>query len=386
MKLLVVGGGAAGTAAAWMAACAGAEVELIHHRAGATELYSGALDLESWERGRSESADPAIQEFSTELGIWALSARGCWLATGSGVVRPATGADTSLLDLGLLAGRKIAVADVERDGWDGEWLARALGGSSWAEQTGTEFLPVRIRLVEAEHERRFGAYDFACLHDAPERVDRLAEELGRSSAGMDGWLLGPWLGVGGTGLARLRGAVRRPVGETTSPPDGPAGARFARARSALLQTLGVTSHRARATELGAADGGWVVRCEVPGAGSKSLEAEKVVLAVGGLVSGGVRLNGPVPEMGAGAPLSLSLEAPVRFELDGAELERVSSLHGMDWQAHGLAALERVGVAAEGSRVVGASGVFVAGSVMAGRPRTTLEAVRAGIVAAQAALG
>ena len=119
-------------------------------------------------------------------------------------------------------------------------------------------------------------------------------------------------------------------------------------------------------------------------GTEILDADAVVLAVGGLVSGGVQLDRALHEGGAHACFKLSLDAPVRFALGRATLDQVSSLDGIDWQTLGWEALEQVGVATDGSRVSGARGLYVAGGAAAGRARTALEAVRSGIAAAAAA--
>jgi glycerol-3-phosphate dehydrogenase subunit B len=56
---------------------------------------------------------------------------------------------------------------------------------------------------------------------------------------------------------------------------------------------------------------------------------------------------------------------------------------VDFSASGLGALERVGILADDVRVAGAPGLLVAGDVVAARPRTVLEAVRAGVRAGAA---
>ena len=75
---------------------------------------------------------------------------------------------------------------------------------------------------------------------------------------------------------------------------------------------------------------------------------------------------------------LSLEAPVTIEIDGRSVDGASTLHGLDFDALGLDALERVGISPRDS-------MLAAGDCVADRPRTVLEAVRAGIRAAKRAL-
>jgi anaerobic glycerol-3-phosphate dehydrogenase len=307
------------------------------------------------------------------------------------VLRQTAGVQTPLLDLAPLAGMRIAVAQVERDGWDGAALARALAGSAWAQRTATSFTPGPIDLLEAPHERRIGAYDFALLHDDPERMARLAQRLARASSGLDGWLLGPWLGLQPDSAHQLGSGVGIPVGETTCPPGGPAGARFVMARQRLLSSAGVRVEQARVAALRPKWSGWNIECMADEAGSdapvpRTLSAEAVVLAAGGLVSGAIKLGDPRQSAEPCSGFELAFEAPVSLELDGAVLGPISSPYGLDMQSWGSGALERVGLASAGPRVRAASGLYVAGSMVAGSPRTVLEAVRSGIAAAAAALG
>lgn len=384
MKLAVIGAGAAGVAAAWTAARAGAEVSVVHDRAGATALYSGALDRVPWESDHAPSEpDPEFHELAKALGVWTLDVRERRVATPAGVLRPAHGIDLALLNLAELGGRRVAVADVEREDWDAPALARALADSPWARRARVEFVAVPVPELSRAGERRIGVYDFARLHDEPSRADALVEELRRAGAA-DAWLVGPWLGTELETAKRVRAALGRPIGETTSPPGGPAGARFERARDRLLRSSGIEVVRGAVEVIEPRGSGWTLR--VAGKASEPTEADAVVVAVGGVAAGGVELERPRLGHKGGASFRLSLRAPVRFELDGKELDAASTLHGVDFDALGLRALERVGVASDGPRAVGQTTLFVAGDVVAARPRTVLEAARAGIAAARAALG
>lgn len=386
MKLVVVGAGAAGVAAAWTAARGGAEVAVLSDRAGATALYSGALDRVPWESGAQRSElEPELHEFAGALGIWALDAPERRVATLAGVLRPARGVDRALLDLAELGGRRVAVADIERDDWNAPALARALSDSAWARAARVEFFAVPVPALGRSGERRINVYDFARLHDEAARADSLVNEL-RRAAPADAWLVGPWLGVEPDTVKRVRAALGQPIGETTSPPGGPAGARFDLARDRLLESLGVTVVRASVELLEPSGSGWTLSATGADEFSQSFEADAVVLAAGGVVAGGVELERPRLGHRGGAGFRLSLRAPVRFALDGKELETASTLHGVDFEVFGLGALERVGVACDGPRAIGHTTLFVAGDVVAARPRTVLEAAWAGIAAARAALG
>jgi hypothetical protein len=226
-----------------------------------------------------------------------------------------------------------------------------------------------------------GAYDFAGLFDAPERLAKLARAIEKSAAAHDALLVGPWLGLLPETTERIRELVPIAIGETTSQPGGPAGARFEQARDRLLEELGVSVVRAFVKRVTARAAGFVVEL----AGGEELDADAVLLAVGGVVAGGIVLFEPAPR-GGGRSFVLSLDAPAALELDGRELDAPSTLFGLDLQSRGLGVLERVGIRADGPRVRGQEGLFCAGDVVAARPRTALEAARGGIAAARAATG
>jgi glycerol-3-phosphate dehydrogenase subunit B len=385
----VVGGGAAGTAAAWAFRRAGAAVTLFSGRPGATSLYSGAIDVEPWERfDAATGIEPDVVAFATAFEAWTLGTRPCRVATYEGVLRPARGIDTALLDVETLAGRAIAVMDVDVDGWDGAALARALSASRWAARTRTTFTAVRVGgfLDPGDAARPF--FDIARLHDEPGRLERLAECLARAGSSADAWLVGPWLGTLPGTAERLRALAGKPCGETTSAPGGPAGARFDAARDALLESSGVDVRNASVAALERRDERWVVTVAdvaVPSAAAGDPETFDVaVLAVGGVAAGGITIGGLSESVGARA-FRLSVEAPVLLGIGTCGVQQISSIHGPDFTALGREALESIGVLAEGPSVRGAPGLFVAGDCAADRPRTVLEAVRSGTVAARAAL-
>ncbi len=382
--VVVAGAGFAGTAAAFAAARAGARVTLVHDRAGASELYSGAIDLSPWDAlpdqaaERAVLADAALREFRAEFGVWALGTR--HVATRGGVVRRALGADAALLDLTPLAGRRVGVADIGRDDWDAPELAASLSASDWAERTRTTFVAVSVKALRSGHERRITPYDFATVHDDPERLRGLARALAESGTEVDGWLLGPWLGLDPATPPALRSLVILPVGEATSPMGGPAGARFERARDRVFASIALETRRGRVGKVSRRGSGFSVTVEPDGdARVVELEAKAVVLATGGVAAGGIRLGW---EPGRGARgFELAYEAPVLLALDREFLASAGSMFGPDLEHAGLAALERVGVATspEGETVGDSErGLFAAGDAVAGRPRTVLGAVLDGL--------
>jgi len=370
VKVLVVGAGVAGAAAALQARLRGAEVRVVHDRAGATELTSGAVDLQPWTKRGRAGLSPAAEHFVAELGLWS-TARDMRIATGAGVVRPAQGADRALLNLTLLGGTTIAVASVERDDWDAALLVRSLRDSGWARATGTRFECVDVPLLRHGYERRIALHDFAALSDAPERRAFLCERL-RDAAEPDAWLLGPWLGLDSTTAEALRAELGVPVGETTSPPGGPAGARFVRARDALFERHEVSVKRGRVDQVSRRGRRWEVLLE----GGELLHADGVVVAVGGVAAGGIVLESPARQT-SHESFRLSLSAPVELFVKQKRLENVASAHGFDFAAHGVGILEHVGARPK----PGEEGLYLAGDVMAGRPNTVLAAVEMGVAAA-----
>src|SRR5690606_14615292 len=145
-------------------------------------------------------------------------------------------------------GMTVAVANAERDDWDARLLVRSLCESGWARTTGTRFECLDVPLLRHGYERRIALHDFAALHDGDERRRWLCERLA-GAARPDAWLLGPWLGIDPGTAPALERELGVPIGETTSPPGGPAGARFARARNALFDKHGVSVRQSRVEQV-----------------------------------------------------------------------------------------------------------------------------------------
>ncbi|MFC1641404.1 hypothetical protein ACFL5O_01760 [Myxococcota bacterium] len=406
MRAVVVGAGVAGTAAAWAIARSGGEAILVHDRPGATELYSGALDGEPSRSDVSLSLETDLHAWVRSLEIWALPRNDARVATGAGITKRSRGLDHTLLNLEPLAGNSIAVLSTDYPAYDGKLLARTLADSQWAESTKTHFTAVAVDVVHEASERSCSPHDFAVLHDSPERIEWLAEQLRSASSSYDAWLLGPWLGLEPETVLHLRQALERPVGETTSLPGGAAGARFARARDRLMRHLGLTVVRGRvlaATRTGKSWkldvesylpnrsrtgglGGMGGRIIHPEAGwqktAQVLEADAVVLACGGIVSGGIELA-PVGSMGPA--FRLSFGAPIALTVHQAVLRPMSTLHGPVLDRLGPEVFESVGIATRGPHVQGEPGLVVAGAALARQPHTMLHAAQSGLVAARAVL-
>jgi anaerobic glycerol-3-phosphate dehydrogenase len=376
VKVLVVGAGFAGLAAAFAARRAGATVSVVSSGAGSSALYAGAID------GRlpaeAAQASSALGELGQALGL-RFDER-TQLATREGVVRASAGADVALLDLAPLAGKRIAVVDVMRDDWDAPLLARSFAASDWARETGTRFERTRLDLLEQSHQRRTSPYDFAASFERAERPAWLAEVL-KAHAGPDAWLFGPWLGVRRSLARELSASAGVPVGEVTSAPGGVAGARFEARRDALLAACGASVVTQTAVHVVAAGGGVSVRL----ADGAELRADALVIACGGFVSGAIELRGALSGAEP-AGFELAIVGLPSVQVRGELARPVSSLFGVDLAARGRRLLERVGLAVEaGGAVVGAARVFAAGDVTAPQPPDAAHALLSGLLAGAAAV-
>lgn len=403
-RVVVIGAGVAGLAAAWSARRAGHEVTLVSALPGASALGSGAVDDVPWERvararitlGEGAGATPIgpeLSAFAEDLRLWELpEAALVELATVAGRLRPARGRDRALLDLAPLADQTVLVPRAPRVGWDADALAAGLSADASARARRLTFRAVDADVLRFAEEQRIADGDLAARHDDEARLGWLATQLRAllaTSPGAAAVLLGPWLGAAAPRAEALSRAVGARVGEALSGAGSPAGMRFEAARDALAAGLSVRRVRRRATAVLRDERGLVVE-----AGGESILADTVVLAIGGMVGGGV-IYAP-PEHGAGAdmppagrvPFALSLRAPVDLSLGGAaRLAVVASMHGPEldavaWPRDGRpGALETVGVRCEG--VQAGERILAAGDVIAGRPRTTLVAAATGIAAGAA---
>jgi glycerol-3-phosphate dehydrogenase subunit B len=381
VNVAVIGAGIAGAAAAFEIARQGARPTVYFEHSGSSGLYSGALDFKLWnEPGALEPLTEDLARFAADFGAWELGAQGLRVATLEGNIRPARGADRALLDLERCAGKRVAVVDLERDDWDARLLATSFAGNSWARDTQTHFYEARVRALQGGFERRISGYDFAALHDTPERSQALLAALQVSGIKPDAWLFGPWLGIQRALAEELSRALGVPVGETTSALGGAAGARFEAARDRLLARA-ADVERTRVTSIVRSAAGYLVSAFE----REAREFAVVVLASGGVAAGGVLLERSFERRG-GTGFRLSFAAPVALELDHEVVEGVSSLSSVDFVARGLGTLLEVGIAAApGGAVRGNPGLFAAGDALAAQPRTALVAARSGLDAAQRAL-
>lgn len=381
MKVLVIGGGAAGTAAAWCASQQ-AQVTVIHDRAGATALASGACDLHEWgEASNGVALSDEVQRVLQDLGCWRVASQAALVVNAIGQPRWARAADAALLDLAPLAGGRVAVSDFGRYGYDSVAWVTTLSASRWARDTNTTFQVVQ-NCLPAPGAVRANDHDFAALHDDEAQLRILGDALSDASRGFRAWLLPPSLGVAQRVRDKLEQRLGVTVGECLSHPGGPAGARFELARDALLERRGIAQRKGQVIGLTASAGGWNALW-IDGQGEQqSCDADRVIVACGGIVSGGLRLGQPRLDAPGSHAFELSLGLQVPLAVGAARVHHVGSLHGIDFGQSGLSVLEKIGVIAPDARIEGTPGLFAAGDVIANGPRSVLGALQSGCLAAR----
>jgi glycerol-3-phosphate dehydrogenase subunit B len=404
-RVVVIGGGIAGTGAALAARAAGAEVTLLDGGAGASSLAGGAMDVTSWEdtpREGDPSADDVLAEPAVAAALNELhelvrpAAAPATVATMAGIVRPARAVDRALLDLAGLTGGIVFVPRADHPGWDAGALARAWNDTRIARARGVEFVALDATLTRFVDERHLAHAELAARHDEPARLAWLAarvkDALGRrTEARVLAVVVPPWLGIEATREAALSSAVGVPCGEPLAGPGGPSGLRFERARDRAFARREIAVVAARAKEIAQDGHEWHVSLER----GASLVADRVVLATGGLIGGGLAyapsnavLAGEVPAR-ARASFASTVDAPVTIGAGGRALGIPGSLFGespetLAWPfAVGAPLLETAGVLATSSGHV-QNGLYAAGDVVADRPRTWLGALAQGARAGAAA--
>ncbi len=386
VDVLVVGAGAAGTAAALTLAAAGRRVRVVHGAAGATNLWNGIVD------GLDGALNPMERDLLAQVGILTPRPRPR-LVTPLGTTREAHGHDAELLDLEAARPKLVLVPSFGRPAWDARVIASTLAEA----HAGTiEARVVSVpRLLEGDE---LGLADGALAKrmDDPTRahafVAALEGALERWRSTSTALLAPPWLGVQRPLARRLSDALALPVGECATTLAGAAGLRFASRRDALFARVGVEVTRGRVASLHASASGVRVTLE----GGEAIDAAAVVCASGGFVSGGLFIprvavaadplvsGRAVPSLGFDAP-SLPLGAHGRaWRADGSRYGTSTDelLHG----ARKRGTIDAIGVlAGADGRVDAALPVRVAGDVVADGDKTFGAALRGGIRAAQSLL-
>jgi hypothetical protein len=380
LGVAVIGGGVAGTGAAFAASRAGASVVLVDGGPGASMLATGGLDLVDGQGPRPEASVPReVVAFLEAAGGYTLAPRAV-LVTTAGVVRHAAGHDSAVIDVSVAAGKKVGVVECDRPGWNALTLARA-----WGER----YQMVAATVLRHADERAIPDADFAGRHDDPTRLawlgERLRDAVGRRDGAFGALVLPPCLGVEESRARDLSTVVGVPCGEATALPGGPAGLRFERTRERVLADAGVDVIRTRASSVERTAGGWRVT-----AGAHVLDVAAVVVATGGLLGGGTEY---VPS-GTGAtrsrpPVRLTLASPLALGSHGRPLGAPSSVFGaaperLAWPWTEDPVLERAGALVGPEGESASYGLFAAGEVVADAPRTWLASLASGLRAGAAA--
>jgi glycerol-3-phosphate dehydrogenase subunit B len=314
--------------------------------------------------------------------------RNALVATTAGTLRPARATGGALLDLAELGPGVILCPDFEREGWDAPAVAAGLSEHG-ARAPGLEFLARPCGLLRHPDELALTDADVAARFDDDARLAWTAAQLRSAVADVGrcvGVLLPPWLGARAPRARALSEAVGVPCGELVGLPPHGAGVRFSQLRDAALAKAGVEVLRGWAR---AVRGGEVLLEEGP-----PLAAPAVVLALGGLVGGGLRYT-PAEAMLAAAyppharlPFSLGLDANASVGEGGRPFPVPGSLHGLApeslaWPTSRRPVLERAGVLVD-DHFSATPGVWACGELVADQPRTWIAAVRSGVAAGAAA--
>jgi glycerol-3-phosphate dehydrogenase subunit B len=392
--VVVVGAGVAGTAAALAAASSGASVTIVDGGTGASTLSTGAIDLVPWHLADGPRPAPTqeLRAMVDALGAYRLPDGGSRVLTTAGLVRPAAGHDSALLDVAAIPKGRIGVVRCGRPAWDARCLARA-----W----GDRFEPVEVPALRLADEHVIPDADFAARHDDQERLgwlsERLRDALARAGGTFAGIVLPAALGLEYPRAHALSTLVGVRCGEASGLPGGPSGLRFERARDRTLLAAGVKKLVAVATTVERKDlrGPSAARWRVTTRAGGALDADAVVLAPGGLLGGGIEYS-PSETMLASVlpprarpPFRLTIEAPLALGSRGRPLDLPGSLFGvapesLAWPFVDDPLVCRVGVLVAVDGAAEAVGVYAAGEIVADAPRTWLGSLASGIRAGASA--
>lgn len=354
MRVVVVGSGAAGAAAAVGARTAGAEPLIVHGPPGATMLAAGAWDvaadvkgvpgdravfrptiieaLRNLARARphhpyarlgAENVQMAHEAFLAKLGLYPSiewDAPLALVATDLGFVRETATAQAIVLRIDAVPpGSHVAV--VELAGYremDAQHVAASLTDWSRSAEADLTFAPLEVDFLTRRSDALLHPHEIARVVDTPEGFARLVSVLqtAHQSHPFAAALFPGVLGLGAVfqRAARLREQVGVPVGEMLSGPGAPQGLRLATSidlalegiarRGARVQSVVTDRRRAR---------GVVVE------GGETIAADAVVLCTGRFLGGGLCKHGRIRESIVGLPLYL----------DGRPLDQDAAPYGPD---------------------------------------------------------
>lgn len=288
-RIVIIGAGVAGLAAASRLKERGAFPILLSTGIGAGAMTSGACDLTPWTHSERRLPSEEAIFFARALGVFEQPGL---VATTEGVVRPTDLVGARVLNLKNLRGKTIGIANFPRDDFRPTALAHQLNESEWACSSNTHFEVVSLADVVSEKELRFPLPAFQRIFDDPKRLVSLRDSLRSLSSKVQALLMGPWLGEENT-LIESSGII---VGETLSPPEGAFGRRFERAAREFCSALGLEVRAERVLHIEQEDEGLRLSLQGQDRGRGSaLWADGVVVATGGLVGHGVGVFAPPNE-------------------------------------------------------------------------------------------
>lgn len=377
--VLVIGAGVAGTAAAVAASTAGSSVTVVATVPGASALMSGAADLLPWELPHAMTAPlPDTcpwRGLLDDLDLWRVGDAPVRLASLAGLLRPARGRDRALLDLAPLRSARIAVPRVARPSFDADLLARGWNADPLAVEAGLRFEAVDVPGLLLDAELHAPDTTVARAFDDHQRVQLAAASLAGAIDGFAAVLLGSWLGIETDAASSLGRALDRAAGEPLSALAGSAGARFESASARMLAAHGLTRVEGTVAAL-RREPRWRAELEH----GSAIEADAIVIATGGLISGGIefapsgaRESDEFPEPPT-RPFRTSFACDeLCLAIGAAPVEAPGSLHGLNpedlrWPAvaEERAVFERVGLRCDASlRAVDETGSPIAGCMVAG---------------------
>jgi hypothetical protein len=224
------------------------------------------------------------------------------------VVRPADQVARGLLELRALSQATIGVWDLPRQDWRASALCISLLENTWVRERGLRFVPLSLPDLVSDAECSLPLAAFVHLFDEPERQRGFLSRLDalREKTGVDALLTGPWLG---STTALFEVGSMFPFGESLSPPEGPFGFRFARAREAWLSSRKIDCHNERVVALRKVDDGVEIDCFLDHGERRIRKAGLCIVATGGLVGGGVELLFDASGSALGSPLDSGPRSP-----------------------------------------------------------------------------
>jgi glycerol-3-phosphate dehydrogenase subunit B len=317
-RVLVAGGGMAGTMAAIAASRAGADVTLIARGPGASALSPGVLDV-AWPNSAADLARrpghpffvlreslggiPDALAMATQIlsPLFDGSPRDGWYATVLGTRRLAGSVQQSQAQGQLEEGKRFAIAGLELQPGllDADWVAQSLSA------VGVQARPCRVKYLSREEDVWLTPFALAARLDRPEEAERFAEALAQAlPSDCDAVLLPPVLGTStaGSNVALFSKRLGAACAELLPVVPSVPGLRLARALASAQASSGL---HVLETEIAHIEES---RAELESGASISFEA--AVLATGRFVGGGLARKRRTVERLCDLPVTDGLE-PLR---------------------------------------------------------------------------